>query len=281
MLIESREQGDFWIALLKFGSNEEERKRNWNIQCRSMFIPLIDQFGLGRQVHSVFEKLIDPPPNHDDELRILKFVDMYGDHFDIVDDALNIQTRHMNFDRKEFSDSISFSGRALFGATFRNAKFGKEVDFSNAEFFGVTDFTKATFLSEDKSPSGVACFTGSSFHGLTKFDAVQFPYTTKFDEVSWHGPAWFNEAEFKPNNKETSPLFASVDFGRSKFERDADFSNVVFGVEVDCRNATFEDAVKFEETVFRFPASFSRTKFTGATSFWKASFNKPPSFFAV
>lgn len=279
MLDESQKQGQFWLELLKFGETDEERRRNWNIYCRSMFVARFGRSGLGHRGLSVFEKLIEPAPSEDDELRLMEFLASIKEKFDAIDYQIGRSRLGMDFNEREFPDDMSFAGRVLFGATFRNTVFRKTADFGNVEFIGITDFTGAKFISEDKLVTGVACFTGSSFHELTKFDAVQFPYTSKFDGVSWHGPAWFNEAKFKPENKDTSPPFASVDFGQSKFRRDADFSNVVFGVQVECRNADFEDAANFDKAEFRFPVSFSHTRFNGAASFWGASFSKPPGFF--
>lgn len=279
MLLESREQGSFWLALLEFGDNDEERRRNWNVFCRSKFAPQFDHFGLGHRVHNIFEKLIEPAPSQDDDYRLMEFIDRYGDSLSAIDHVANGSIPHMNFNDREFSDDISFAGRTLFGATFRNAVFSKTADFEGVEFIGITDFTKAKFKSEQRLPTGVACFTGSSFRSLAKFDEVQFPYTTKFDGVSWHGLACFNEAKFKPENENASPVFASVDFGQSRFQGNADFSDAVFGVAVECRNATFEGAAEFDKAEFRLPVLFSQTRFNGAVSFWSASFSQPPSFF--
>ena len=270
----------FWLALLEFGDNEEQRQRNWNVYCNLKFGPRLGQFDPGNRLEAIWQRLMVEEISRDDGERLARFANGFCDDASLAED-LSFPRPLMNFKGVEFREDVSFAGRLLLGAEFNDAVFKRKVDFGNAEFQGITQFTDAKFKSREGNLLGEAVFDGSTFYGLVKFDGVRFPSTTSFEQVKFNGPARFNAAEFMQGDKKSLPPYALVHFEQSQFRKDADFSDVVFDVGASFRHVKFESTAKFEGVAFRFPTCFNNVEFKGATSFRKASFDMPPSFFAA
>ena len=275
MYVDHEEHAAFWLALLKFGDDEEERRRNWNIYFKLRVGPR-----LSRSNQDALRKVCARLGLEHHSRTIERDLDAFRNRFGEIcfpggtPDSSSAPC--MDFDRSEFPADVSFAGRMFIGASFRNSVFRNEADFEGAEFFGVTDFCGAKFLNDGRHIEGEVSFRGSTFHTLAKIDSAQFPATTAFDQTTFKGHAFFRGAEFVQGETKRSWPFAFVNFGRSVFKHEAVFSDADFGVDVEFQNVTFEGMTEFENARFRQLASFNSAEFKGLTSFRIVTFDRPP-----
>ena len=241
------EHKHFWLKLLDYGETEQERQNNWNIYCVVRLAPTIDRLlvgetldefqrralGIGWDTRREFarglENRLGPCPEIPDNPSVNPF---------------------MNFREVVFSDEVSFSGRVLIGADFREADFRKKTDFQGARLLG-----------------------------LTHFDRAKFPYDTEFKDVTFSGAALFRDVEFRAKYDRSGSPYAVVDFKRSKFQTTVDFSGATFGVSSTFEGVEFQGTAKFDAAKFQSNTIFNNARFQGPTSFRKTAFNKPPRFF--
>ena len=177
----------FWLALLKFGENEEQRKRNWNVYCTWMFKTLFDQLIPSAYNMHLKNEINNTGFDNEETSTLADLVNKFGGHPDL-EESIRACTPFMNFAYEKFDDAVSFSGRILIAADFSKAVFTKSADFKGSDFLGSTHFSEAELRGE-------ASFSDSLFYKTVDFSSVQFPCVTTFDNTTFHGPAKFREGE--------------------------------------------------------------------------------------
>ena len=269
---------NFWLALLKLGEDEAKRRRNWNNYCAWKYGAVLPQLVAPDHFEAVSEELGVGRITNDIVKHLDEFAEKNGGHPELPTDSSVTHTSFMSFSSEEFPDDVSFAGRVLIGADFREAEFRQCADFRDAIFLGLTRFNKATFHGTEKNLY-VASFSHSTFHNTVHFNSVKFPYTTRIENVTFHGPAQFQAAEFKSMTTPSGDNLGTVNFSRSMFESKSDFAEATFCVSALFENAEFQDITDFGSANFQKRVTFNNAKFKGTTSFRNASFGTPPKFF--
>ncbi len=274
----------FWLAQLKFGDSEAAQVRNWNAYCFWRYRSGIDKLQFGSSLDDFREKLgVSSNPAQDECRAFDELAEKHGGHPELQNDPSVPVTQFMDFSGEEFTGNMSFAGRILIGADFRETVFKKWADFRGAIFLGPTRFEGVRFEGEEPMPTashGVVSFADSSFHNTVNFDGAQFPRITRFKRASFLGTVYCRDARFTPAVNSTKRMGGAL-FGDVRFESDLDFSGTEFGVAAEFENAVFQGNAGFAGTQFRANAWFDDAEFRDKTSFRKASFGRPPRFFGT
>lgn len=184
---------------------------------------------------------------------------------------------YMNFSNEEFSENISFAGRVLIGADFRNAVFKGWADFRGVAFLGLTHFEDARFEGQETlqpARHGVVSFADSVFCNTVYFKGTEFPRISRFDKAEFLSAGYFQDAIFGNNSERCVVLFNNV-----KIESESNFSNATFNGSVGFKKVEFNDGANFKKTKFFNNAHFNNSIFNGRTTFRGATFGQPPRFF--
>ena len=269
MMKSDQQKENFWVKLL----HEEDGSYFWNqfLRYRYSIVPsLIIDEDAKKFWHDIQE--YEGPIKE-----INKFEESYGKP-PKLSKTRPIES-FMDFKGMEFPKDISFAGRVLVGADFRNAVFKGKVDFTKTVFLGSTHFEGAKFL--DTSPNqpisdASVSFSNSSFESEVNFTEVHFPSETEFGDTNFSGSVHFQGATF---GKELGQEYHCVFFDKSNFKSISIFSNTTFNIDVSFENVEFKYLTLFEETCFRKIVSFNNSKFHNMVSFRKASFDRPPKFY--
>ena len=270
---------DFWMELLKFGDTEEERRKNWNIYCNERYRGFCRQFAAPEVLKSIRDALNLGGISGEKKDAFNELANTYGGHPQMPDGAAASSQSLMDFSGRTFEDDISFAGRLLIKADFRETVFEQNANFRDTVFLSTTEFGNAKFRGAKTELTDGVWFTGSTFHNTVRFNAAEFTYKTKFDRVTFHGAAYFRDSKFEPKIGKMEIPFGYMDFEESRFVLEANFSDAIFGVGVIFKNAEFQSAAKFDKTKFRGHITFNNARFQGTTSFRNAVFDKPPEFF--
>ena len=271
----------FWLALLKHGNNEEKRRKNWNRYCIWRY-------------DKDFQKLIAPTslekdvPKQlgcrggwcsDETWHLEELAQKHGGHPELPIDPFFTYSSFMDFSEVVFCEDVSFAGRVLIGAGFRETTFEQRADFSDAIFLGVTHLNEVKFTGTQSGMDGVTSFSGASFHNRVEFNETLFPHMTRFDNAVFHGGASFRLSKFTPGSDRDGNPEGTVMFEQSRFESDADFTETIFNVATRFQNAEFAGKAEFRYAEFCRAVTFNNAKFKDTTSFRNAKFSRPPKFF--
>ncbi|MCY4184721.1 MAG: hypothetical protein OXD45_05335 [Rhodobacteraceae bacterium] len=183
----------------------------------------------------------------------------------------------MDFSNVEFPENISFAGRLLIGADFRNAVFNGWADFRGAAFLGLTHFEGARFEGHktmQPASHGVVSFADSIFCNTVYFKGTKFPRISRFDNSEFLSSGYFQEAIFGNDSE-----LGGVLFDCAKFGAEPNFSKAMFFCAGDFKNVEFNDGANFRKTKFFSDVNFNNSKFNNTTSFREATFGQPPKFF--
>ena len=269
---------EFWLALLKLGDSEEERRRSWNIYCGWKCGGIIEQLltpgereeigeklnipsSVAGGIEGIFDQIAAEHGGHPQPGRLHSYMDLSG---------------------KELPKYTSFAGRVLIGANFRGTVFsGRRADFTGAEFIGLTEFDGADFRSIESNGhrDHGSSFSRSTFHNQASFDRVRFSNTTNFNGAVFRDSASFSQIGFGPGDAGSDdPGGGIVEFDRAEFHGSVDFWKTEF-CSASFAGAEMKGAANFRNARFRGSINFNNARFRGTTSFADAEFWKPPKFF--
>lgn len=275
MAKQEKSNADFWLNLLEEGHSEDEKKDNWNMclfakigQIESYFssnspqkvVAMKDSYS-GRNTYETVQKWKNYPalPELPQEPNI------------------RIES-YMNFSNEEFPENISFAGRVLIGADFRQAVFKGWADFRGAVFLGCTHFDGARFEGREtmQPPAnyGQVSFTNAVFGNTAYFKSAEFPRNSWFENAEFLSAGYFQNAIFGNNQELGAVVFDNVTFGS-----EANFENATFESGGGFDNVTFNAEANFKKTKFCSKAHFNKSIFNGTTTFQGATFRQPPKFF--
>lgn len=272
---------EFWRRLLEHGSDDAEKKLNWNRFCRWRFKRDLKGSVPDEQVDDLWEQLGVFGDVSERDLLASGMQELVGDYKSLKEDKIaegGSVIALMDFSEEEFPDDISFAGRLLIRADFRNAVFLGRTNFGKAHFAWVTHFEGARF--EDGVPTvrascGHVSFASSVFHRSAYFGGAQLPQTTWFDKANFNSAACFCKATFGP----CSGGDGSAVFRDTKFSGLSDFTGAAFNHDAGFERVTFQGEAKFTKSCFKAGTSFNDAEFKSTTSFRNASFGSPPKFF--
>ena len=272
---------EFWRGLLEYGSNEADKRRNWNTFCHLKFMDVVDFSVPNEQVDDLWRRL-GVPDNFGEQKRLVSDIQERVDNYEFVEKhrLTHVGPREPRIDLsgEYFQDNISFAGRLLVGIDFRNAVFKGWADFRGAHFAGVTRFDGASFegtVATEPASHGVASFAKCVFHNTVRFDEARFPHTVRFDDAGFNGAVCFGQARIGP----CSGTGGGANFDGSKFRSSCDFSGAAFNVGAAFNEVEFGGEAKFTGTRFQSESSFNNAEFRNTTSFRGARFDRPPTFF--
>lgn len=277
----------FWLKLLEFGDSEEERRQLWNAFCYKHCLKLIAQLLDHKERQKVRNRLQLPddqqaPRWAELEAQLTDIADEWVHHLSLpVDPSEDLQ--FMDFSGMEFPENVSFAGRILIGANFRQTIFSKQADFSGTEFLGKAWFGGTKFhtsqLSMAEAGLQAVSFAGSRFHDSALFQGTQFPYKTDFGTVVFRRDANFGGAVFLSCFVRGDRNYSSVSFRLSQFEGTSNFKKTEFGAAVEFDFAVMAGRALFMHAVFGDTARFHNCRFQSTTLFRNATFSNPPDFF--
>ncbi len=274
MMEPNPENNNYWLDLIR---DENVGPDLWNrFLCHHY--PWIKRLLIfDGEIHKHWSEISKMSPKEIDEIK--KIEERHGNPPKILN-AQRIEPC-MDFTKMEFDSEISFAGRILIGADFRNKVFKGAADFSESVFLEKTNFNNAKFLGiipiKSMKFSSVVSFEKSLFEREVNFYAVQFPYRTSFEEARFNGSAKFGKAIFGKQCGESGDI--SID--KAIFNYEADFKGTIFNVKVFFYNTQFNFTANFSEAIFNSSAFFSEVKFNEFTNFDAAEFNKIVVFYAT
>ncbi len=275
----ANEYTKFWKELLRFGNNEDERRKNWNLYLVEV-LRVHQLLTESKQQMEFYKKYSPTNPTTDKRLGSLKkFARKFNGPGEQTEIQIDISS-FMDFSDAEIDEELSFAGRIFIGADFQRANFRHRADFEDSIFFGLTHFDNANFLHDQRGQgplSGIS-FRNTEFHNTAYFKETKFIFRTYFDCAEFHSAAYFNNCTFEPENSchdPTNPKLAS--FEKCHFHKTVEFTGAKFDL-ARFEYSRFNDSVRFDDTKFSI-AIFSNAKFRNTTSFTRTVFGHPPKFF--
>lgn len=280
----TNEYTEFWLALLEFGDTEEKRRQNWNDYCGWKFSVIYPRLLESGELIEFQQRLrYTSGPGSEGERRFNQLAEEHGGHPPLPSGPSGEIRSFMDFSGMEFPDNVSFAGRILIGANFRQTVFNKQANFTSTEFLGPAQFDNVKFhstqLSMAETGSQLVSFFGSIFHDAAFFRAAQFSYVSNFGTAVFRREASFYQATFPSRFVRSNLNRAQASFRLSQFQNLADFRKAVFGADVEFDNAEMAERANFSGAEFHGAARFHNCGFRSTTLFRNAVFWKPPDFF--
>ena len=263
----------FWLALLAYRVDTEQRSRIWNgylawklpgsllHEIRNVGNPPFNQFALGQRL-----QLTEEEKNSLDAL-----ADSYGGHPLFSDPLSKIPTPYMDFSGHSFDVDVCFSGRILINASFKGTKFNALADFRNATFVGTSHFEDASFERRCR-------FDGVAFENTVYFKNATFRETTVFDRTEFKVAAYFDACKFISVPDLKGRPLGGVGFRGASFSSDANFEEAIWSIGSNFEVATFRGLANFKSTSFEGKADFQRVQFERAADFSFAEFERESNF---
>ena len=263
----------FWLALLAYRVDTEQRSRIWNgylawklpgsllHEIRNVGNPPFNQFALGQRL-----QLTEEEKNSLDAL-----ADSYGGHPLFSDPLSKIPTPYMDFSGHSFDVDVCFSGRILINASFKGTKFNALADFRNATFVGTSHFEAASFERRCR-------FDGVAFENTVYFKNATFRETTVFDRTEFKVAAYFGACKFISVPDFKGRPLGGVGFRGASFSSDANFEEAIWSIGSNFEAATFRGLANFKSTSFVRKADFQRVQFERAADFSFAEFERESNF---
>lgn len=256
-----------WLNLLDTGHSDAEKIDNWNM-CLFSKIENINAF-FPNNIPENVEKMKNSYSSKLNSQEFNERVIFPTEHQELPELPQEPNVRiesYMDFSEETFRENISFAGRVLIGADFRNAVFEGWADFRGAVFLGLTHFEGARFKGrETMQPAS---------HGQISFANSVFCNTVSLKDTEFLGITSFDTAEFL-----SAGYFQNAIFGMNTEQGGVVFNNVKFGSEANFSNTTFKGAGRFKKVEFNGHANFNNSIFNGTTIFRGATFRQPPKFF--
>ena len=269
----SRQNTNFWHALLEISTDLEERARLWNGYL-GLNLPAWS-LDIERPKSGSPDPQIAPPTggwpqlSSTDKATLDRIALRCGGHPHFS------QPDFMNLSDIRFSKRVALDGLTLVSCSFRNAIFEK----------------------------GLHAADGTRFFEECYFDAASFQSGVNFYKIQCHGPLYFSDVQFQYAGFLSVQFQGGASFARSVFKRGAKFDDSQFeerywsgGITVlqlaDFRGSAFTGHTSFRNVTFgkderayrvrSWPsrrADFSNARFEAPTVFRRASFAGPPAFF--
>ncbi len=172
----------FWMALLDYASDQDQRARLWNGYIGWKLPPRLrtETPRSGSLRYSV-----RPPPDGWPELTESERSELdtlareHGGHPTWRNEP------YMDFSRRNFGSGVDLSELTLVGADFRNVRFNAEVRLRGSRFFMQARFEEATFVAG-------ACFREAYFEPHVTFNRARFFDPADFSSVEFKGGASFD-----------------------------------------------------------------------------------------
>lgn len=221
----------FWLALLGYPCDQEQRARLWNGYIGWKLPP-----GLrGEKPRSGWPHyVVHAPPGGwpeltGDDRSVLEHLALeHGGH------PTWRERTYMDFVGSSFESEVNLSDLTLIDADFSEAQFHAGVQLEGSRFFMQAWFRHATFGAD-------AFFHKTFFEADVHFDRVQFIGFASFMSVEFNGGATFEEAIFESHVDFNDSSFVETHFSGGisvpnltsfkgvDFRGRASFRNVVFG----------------------------------------------------
>ncbi len=258
---------NFWLRLLEFGENEQERIRNWNIFCIKILKINLNSVLKHVNQKEMLTKHNSPSQPYDPaKLNPLRqLAKKYVGPLELPTSSVAPES-FMNFSDTSINEDISFAGRILIGVDFRNVEFEHNADFSDSTFLGLSHFDRARFRSKSKDgmTDGIS-FRRSEFDNTVYFESTKFMFRTRFDGAVFHSAAEFTRAKFDFGvDFEGSEFIGTTSFNDASILKASNFNNAKFSNTTSFRNTIFGEPPRFFETELHEDSDFSGTDWSAA-----------------
>jgi len=291
----ANEHTEFWQKLLRFGDDENERKKNWNLFCIDQ-LKAFSTLNISRSEKEEIYQRYDPfhgDRDHSSHSRIIGNPDVAKYWVKQITSLRDLAEKHdgprrlpdkreMLLDFESFMDfsddqvqNHSFAGRILIGANFQGARFEQKANFEDSVFLGLTCFDDAIFShAGDRIGNS---FKNTEFHNTAYFKKIESS-RIRFDGSTFNSAVYFDNANFESGKEIDGSRSRFAIFDKCQFNEVGEFSNVRF----DCasfNDAQFDNTACFDKASFRSNVDFSNARFKNATSFRRTVFACPPKFY--
>ena len=272
----ANEHTDFWLALLEFGENAQERKQNWNTYLSSRMQGTLPSalrlmFRDMGKPDDLFRRMF-PASNSVKNQKFELIAKQHGGHPKLPPDLNLVGSATMDFSDHRFEQDVSFAGRLLLFPSFDNASFDENADFRNTVFGGRATFDNTEFRGTKPGFGNGNLFDGAIFGNTASLKGASFSRTTNFSKAKFRAGAYFDNAKFQ------LPSGGAL-FVQSEFLAEVSFKKANFAVNTGFDHATFHDKADFQEASFDQRIIFNNVTFKAETSFRQALFRTPPRFF--
>ena len=275
----AKDYTNFWWELLRFGSGEDIRRRNWNSFCEEQLNALSGRLISSENFRYLDGKIKRGYPNTKTKESIQNLANEHSLPVSLARySGPNIES-FMDFSDLSIDEDVSFAGRILIGADFRGTCFEQNVNFDDAVFVGLTNFSGAKFRSVKAGLLDGVSFKKSSFLNTAYFNSAEFRFRTRFDGAKFYVGAYFRGTKFESESGGNASSGGGIVFQKCQFSNETDFKKAKFEFGVDFTDSEFQKTANFENAEFRSMTKFNNAKLSGTTSFRNASFGWPPQFF--
>ena len=265
----SSENKQFWLALLNYPVDIQQRTRIWNGYLA---------WKLPRDFRHEIRNVGNPPFNRyepaenlglvrEEQRELDALANMHGGHPSFSKISTGSPTRCMDFSEHTFDDEVCFAGRILLSASFCRTTFNHSTDFRNTVFVNTADFEQATFRRRSR-------FDNVAFENTVYFKTATFMETTVFDKSEFKVAAYFDGSHFLPVPDIAGESLGGVGFRHSVFTGELSFQGTKFDVNAHFEGAQFQDDVNFMNSSFAEKADFQRTIFDRIADFSSTEFRR-------
>ena len=293
---DSHENTQFWLALLTYPGDAQQRTRYWNGYL-AWKLPSDFRYKVRNVGNPPFNRFFPAAPlqlEEDEKSALDALANKFGGHPPFPNRSNGVPARYMDFSDHTFDDDVCFAGRILIKASFKDATFDCLSDFRNVTFVDTADFERATFRHCTR-------FDSVTFENSVYFKTATFMETTVFDGSVFRDAAYFAGSYFLPipdiqrhpagavgfrntvftsdASFEETKLDVPSNFESAKFHGNANFKSCLFGKSADFQRAVFERTSDFSATRFEHIANFNDARFKATTYFCHSLFLQPPKFF--
>ncbi|MDE0391477.1 MAG: pentapeptide repeat-containing protein [Rhodospirillales bacterium] len=272
-MINLPESTQFWLALLNYPVDAQQRIRIWNGYLA---------WKLPRDFRHQIRNVGNPPFNQYERAEHLQLAreerreldalaKRHGGHPSFSESSIGPQGRFMDFSDHNFDDEVCFAGRILIRAKFSRATFGGPVDFRNSTFVDMADFDQAIFKRRSR-------FDNVTWENTVYFKEATFMETTVFNNCAFKVAAYFDDSKFLPIEEVKGQLFGGVGFEASIFTGAVSFERVTLGVSASFESAKFQGTSNFRNTKCQQQVAFQRATFDRVADFSCAKFKRDVRF---
>ena len=282
----ANEHTSFWLALLNWNHDSDQRARLWNGYLGWKLPPRAK--GEGATSAGWPQLTVHPPKGgwpelSDEDKNILdELAGANGGHPEFTHE-------YMDFSGHVFSGTADFSQLILICSTFTDARFEYEVRFTEE-----TRFYAQSWFRNVQFESGILCdrtqfdatvdFGGSRFKGAATFIGVKFMGGASFTNVTFESDVMFNDSMFEERYFSGGiTILCIADFTRARFLARASFREVLFGNNASAysRRLWPERRADFSDAQFMASTDFRRAVFGGAPAFFNAKLHEDTDFARV
>ena len=270
---DSHENTQFWLALLTYPGDAQQRTRYWNGYL-AWKLPSNFRYEIRNVGNPPFNRFF--PNEHlqlkeDEKSALDALADKFGGHPPFPNRSNEVPARYMDFSDHTFNDDVCFAGRIVIKASFKDATFDCFSDFRNVTFVDTADFERARFRHCTR-------FDSVTFEHSVYFKAATFMETTVFDGSVFKDAAYFAGSYFLPIPGIQRHPAGAVGFRNTVFTSDASFEGTKLDVPSNFEGAKFHENANFRNCLFVKSADFQRAVFERTSDFSAARFEHIANF---